>query len=81
LVDFLKYNFGSGFYLENGNLVESIGIKSSTTINNSFFKGLNFYKNLNENSKPFLVYGGNDNMQRKEAQVVAWSDTKNIMQD
>ena len=65
--------------IDENNLIKSIEIKSSTTINNSFFKGLNFYKNLNENSKPFLVYSGNNNVKRKEAQIVAWRDVKNII--
>jgi predicted AAA+ superfamily ATPase len=67
--------------IEESGLIKSVEIKSSTTINNSFFKGLSFYKNLNENSKQFLVYGGNNNMQRKEAQIVAWNDVKDIIQN
>jgi len=65
--------------IEEGNLVKSIEIKSSTTINSDFFKGLNFYKKLNENSQPYLVYGGNDSIQRGEAQILAWKDVKKLI--
>jgi predicted AAA+ superfamily ATPase len=67
--------------IEESNLIKSIEIKSSTTINSDFFKGLNFYKSLNENSKQYLIYGGSDTMQRKEAQVVAWNNTREMMQN
>jgi len=60
--------------IEEMNMIKSIEIKSSSTISSDFFKGLNFYKNLNDNSKQYLIYGGDANMQRKDAQVVAWRD-------
>ncbi len=59
--------------IDEGVKIKSIEIKSSTTINTEFFKGLNYYKKLNENSHPYLIYGGLKSMQRKEAMVVAWN--------
>ena len=59
--------------------IKSIEIKSSSTINPDFFKGLNFYNRLNENSRPYLIYGGEQNIQRKEAQIVAWNNTKRLL--
>jgi len=45
---------------ENGNKITSYEIKLSATLNDSMFKGLNFYKKLNpSNNKSFLVYNGN----------------------
>jgi len=66
--------------IEDSNLIKSVEIKSSTTVHQDFFKGLNFYKKLNECSEQYLVYGGNDSVQRKEAQIVAWNNTKNIIE-
>jgi len=60
-------------------MIKSVEIKSSTTINTEFFKGLNYYRKLNENSLPFLVYGGAENMKRKEAEVFKWNDTKKLL--
>jgi len=59
--------------------IKSIEIKSSTTINSDFFKGLNYYKRLNDNGLPFLIYGGNENKIRKEAQILSWDNTKQII--
>lgn len=64
--------------IDENNLMKSIEIKSSTTINSDFFKGLNYYKQLNKNSKAFLLYGGNDNYARKEAEVVSWNNAESI---
>ena len=66
---------------DEGIAIKSIEIKSSTTIHSDFFKGLNFYKKLNEKSVPYLIYGGNKNMQRKEAEIITWSNTKQITRD
>jgi predicted AAA+ superfamily ATPase len=51
--------------------IKSVEIKSSTTVSTNFFKGLNFYQKLNETSKSFLIYGGNENKIRKEAQIMS----------
>jgi predicted AAA+ superfamily ATPase len=59
--------------------IKSIEIKSSTTTNNDFFKGLNFYKKLNETSVPYLVYGGLENKTRKEAKIVSWNNCRKII--
>ena len=59
--------------------IKSIEIKSSSTISSDFFKGLNYYKNLNQNSNPFLIYGGNENYIRKEAQVVSWRNSETTL--
>ena len=65
--------------IDEMSLIKSIEIKSSSTINAGFFKGLNFYSRLNENGCPYLIYGGNQNTQRKEAQIVAWNNTKQLL--
>ena len=64
--------------IDESNDIKSIEIKSSSTISSAFFKGLNYYKKLNETSKPFLIYGGNENYMRKEAQIVNWNSSELI---
>lgn len=66
--------------IDEGNKIKSIEIKSSTTINSNFFKGLNYYKKLNPNSLPYLVYGGNECYKRKEADIIGWNNTKKIFE-
>lgn len=66
---------------DEGITIKSGEIKSGITINPAFFKGLNFYNKLSnttaENS--FLVYGGDKNYKRKEAQVVSWRNTTKLI--
>ena len=67
--------------IDEDNSIKSIEIKSSSTIPTDFFKGLNYYKKLNETSRPFLIYGGNENYMRKEAQIVNWNSSELITQE
>lgn len=57
----------------------SVEIKSSTTIHADFMKGLNYYKKLNDTSKPYLIYGGNDDRKRNEADVLSWHNCKELL--
>ena len=65
--------------IDESNRIKSIEIKSSSTINSGFFKGLNYYKKLNENSRSYLIYSGDKNMQQKDAEIVTWNNTKQLM--
>lgn len=53
-------------------------IKSSQTINNNFFKGLNFINSLapDKVASKSLIYGGVENQMRSEYNIVAWQKTK-----
>jgi predicted AAA+ superfamily ATPase len=64
--------------IDEGKVIGSIEIKSSTTVSSDFFKGLNYYKKLNSAAEPFLCYGGNVNSVRKEARIVSWRNTEEI---
>jgi predicted AAA+ superfamily ATPase len=66
--------------IDESNRFKSIEIKSSTTISTGFFKGLNYYKKLNNNAHSYLVYGGNTGSIRKEAQVIAWNDIESLLE-
>jgi predicted AAA+ superfamily ATPase len=65
--------------IDESNRFKSIEIKSSTTISTGFFKGLNYYKKLNDKTHSYLVYGGNAGSIRKEAQVIAWDDMESLL--
>lgn len=61
--------------------IKCIEFKSSTTLQSEFFKGLNYYKNLSNIKEKdlYLVYGGNKNIRRKEASVLSWKNTVDLM--
>jgi predicted AAA+ superfamily ATPase len=65
--------------IDEDSLIKSIEIKSSTTVSSSFFKGLDFYQQLNPDAKPFLLYGGTENYARKEAEITAWHNTEKLI--
>ncbi|TZF82215.1 ATP-binding protein [Pedobacter sp. BS3] len=69
--------------IDEGLTVKSIEIKSATTLNNEFFKNLNYYNKLsgNDSENTFLLYGGNKNGTRKEAKVLSWKNTNEIGAD
>ncbi|MFI5140702.1 MAG: ATP-binding protein, partial [Sphingobacteriales bacterium] len=66
--------------VDEGKLIKPVEIKSGTTLNANFLKGLNYYNSLsNGNGKnSFLIYGGTKQMKKKEAQVLSWKNTIDI---
>lgn len=66
--------------IDEGTIIKSVEIKSSTTISSDFMKGLNYYKKLNDSSKPYLVYGGAVDVKRKEAEVLSWHNSKILLE-
>ena len=51
----------------------AIEIKSSKTLNASFFDGLKKFGNLTENpSQLFLIYGGDNDQPRSDSTVLGW---------
>jgi predicted AAA+ superfamily ATPase len=65
--------------IDEGMGIKSIEIKSSTTVSPDFFKGLNYYKGLNKTTNSFLLYGGNNAGTRKEAQIIPWCNTMDLL--
>ena len=57
-----------------------IEIKSGKTVNDNYFDNLNYYKNLSQNNKQksFIVYGGNQQQKRSDAEVVPWDQMNNF---
>ena len=65
--------------IDDSEWIKSVEIKSSKTISPDFFKGLNFYKNLNERAKSYLIYGGERESSRNETKVLSWGKVEEIM--
>ena len=49
---------------ETGARLDAIEIKSGKTINQNYFKGLDYFKNLKTDANLHLIYGGNENQER-----------------
>ncbi len=66
--------------LEDKSMLKAIEIKSSKTINSSFFSGLNYWAKLaNDISfRSFLVYGGQDEQKRSDIDVINWTNIQKI---
>jgi predicted AAA+ superfamily ATPase len=52
--------------IETGMSVEAFEIKSGKTINQSFFKGLDYFKKINPKTTTSIIYGGNENQKRSD---------------
>jgi predicted AAA+ superfamily ATPase len=52
--------------IETGTIIEAFEIKSGKTINQSFFKGLDYFKKINPKTKTSLIYGGTENQKRSD---------------
>ena len=55
--------------IENGLNLNAIEIKSGKTINQNFFKGLNYFKKLKTDTQLHLIYGGNENQERTNYKI------------
>lgn len=58
--------------IENHPSIDIYEIKSSSTIKQDFFKGLNYFKGLNTNTNAHLIYGGTENQLRTGVKVMGW---------
>jgi predicted AAA+ superfamily ATPase len=65
--------------LDHGSYCVPVEIKSSQTINESFFTNLQFYNSLQQNAaKPVLVYAGDESYSREAAEVVSYRNLHEI---
>lgn len=65
--------------IDAGNNIKCVEIKSATTISSGFFKGLDFYRRLNPEAEPILMYGGNTNGLRNNGKILAWNNSTEIL--
>lgn len=75
---FWRDNIGNevDLIIDEFNNHKAVEIKSGTTINTSFFDGLNRYQKFSgiKNSDKLLVYGGSKNQERGLLMVKSWKD-------
>lgn len=80
---FWKDNTGNEIdcLIEESLHIKSVEIKSSTTIHQNFFKGLSYYDSISKATpkNAYLIYGGSKNVRRKEATVLSWHNTIDII--
>lgn len=55
--------------IENGLNLNAIEIKSGKTINQNFFKGLDYFKKLKTDTQLHLIYGGTENQERTNYKI------------
>jgi len=82
---FFRDNIGNevDILLEHGGQLQPIEIKLGKTINEDFFKGLRYYKKISSQAcaNPALIYGGSDNQQRDDCQVISYRDIASLISD
>ncbi|GMR06738.1 MAG: ATP-binding protein [Gammaproteobacteria bacterium] len=70
--------------LDRGEQLDAIEVKSSSTVNTGFFKNLNTFANLKQNTDRVqkitkqLVYGGEETQQRSDSRLLSWSDIQSL---
>lgn len=62
--------------IDTGNQMKCIEIKSATTVSSDFFKGLDYYRKLNPEAEPYLIYGGDTNSIRNNGKIIGWNQLK-----
>ena len=66
--------------IEQSGFTYAIEIKSAKTINDSFFKGLNYYVALSKKkTKTIYVYGGDEKYNYKTHAIQGWNDLEKIL--
>lgn len=65
---------------EDGSRLKPVEIKAGKTINDDFFRGLNYYNRLSKGkpSHSYLLYGGDEDQKRKQGNVVSWKNVTEI---
>ncbi len=69
------------YLIETPQSVVPVEIKSGETINSSMFEGLKYWSKLSgtQPDKGYLIYGGNENQQRRNGRVVAWTEMPEVL--
>ena len=67
--------------MEESNHAKFIEIKSSKTVNTSFFKNLDYLYRISENekNKRFIVYGGEDVQKRTDYDILPWNNINSML--
>ena len=67
--------------IDRGDALLPMEIKAGRTVTPDFFKGLEYYTKLAGDSaaRPCVVYGGNANQNRSNADVISWKKIKDLL--
>ena len=66
--------------IENGNSLDAYEIKSGKTINQSFFKGLDYLKKISPKTNLLVIYGGFDYQKRTEYTIFPFNEISKVEQ-
>ena len=62
--------------IENGEILTPVEIKSGSTVNSDYFKGLDYWSRLSKiEDSSVIIYGGEDSQVRNKKKVVSWKDS------
>lgn len=65
--------------IEEGSRVVPVEIKSGRTVNESFFKGLNYYRKISHSEeKGIVLFGGEYQQKREYSLVTSWKNIDTI---
>ena len=67
--------------MPSGRGLWAVEIKSGQTIASDFFKGLNYFKDINKEEalNNFIVYGGDQLQKRSFVQIVPWNRLGDVL--
>jgi uncharacterized protein len=66
--------------IENNNLLTPVEIKSAKTFNQDFFRNLNYWNKLSDNSNEnsYVIFGGDTSRQTQSGNLLKWDDIYRI---
>lgn len=66
--------------IDNGINLTPVEIKSGTTLNTDYFKNLNYWNKISDNSveNSFVVYGGDSTGNTKDCTLLSWKDINKL---
>lgn len=69
--------------IQKDNKLVPIEIKAGKTVSSSFFAGLNYWSELakEEGARGYVIYGGQDNQDWPQGQVVSWQHLEEVFKD
>lgn len=64
--------------IDNVTHLKPVEIKSSSTINTSYFENLDYWMALSGTSKGYLIYTGSENQSRTKYEVLSWNSLNDL---
>jgi predicted AAA+ superfamily ATPase len=64
--------------VEHENKLIPIEIKSGKTVSQDYFKNLSYWRNLSGEEVAYVIYNGDENVQRSGCEILRWQDAANI---